>query len=1496
MVRVNSGINNPNYSSKGPTYKGKPLFNFDFSNFDFKAPVQPNVQAPYAPNALGGQQSVSDMVLNQMQKQAEQKAQQPRIPEIANPKAETIAPQKTNEPAQVSGQAQATPTLTRPSALTNDLIPKVEAKANEQTSAEVTEPAKPQETSKNKLVTDANAFEGEAQTKERLSEPAEAERNPQQPQDEITKKASLQTQQAKANEQPTETQQAQEEAAPLELFDENGTALEDMTPEELAGVSKQYAPPSTEDVQTVKEDTQYSAARKESSQTKEPAEYELRSSQMHVPDLDTAFDPNETFERAVNSETSPIFPEIPDVTREAWEGETFGMSEEERQKRIDYQVSYLKRGFFKTSGQKVYKDKEGNYHAELSPEVMEAYEKGMKFFSLKPSEGRFLWQAVSQIYGLTPDTQDRMYRKKDSADVAQHDEVFIKGVDSLISNTIKTGHPFGNPRKHSFGDVDHGGTRYTVPVMTDEMAKAFGNGRENNQCNLSPAELWKQGVDLWNQVKRNMQADDAPFEQQEVLRTVVDAIEDMNGTSYNWAGRLPGSYVSIREMMNPLYDSAKFTDDPVAQQKILNQVQESAEKYAAEVSRKGGKILTGANGEVFLKDAEQSGMEWALRMITSIGRSNGIVLDPLLFASSLGETALGSITSRLSGRIMRGFGIKPLTSVAKQVAHSQDVAKLVNEMGSMWASDRAGTVTFLKEGGHIGQEIPKGEGFKGKAESVVNAVGRFSGETATGQLFFKREQSYAFFNFLYINMAKVPGSNITPEAFEMMMTQDAQGMIEQAMQTPMGQDAMLQAIDVSIASANIFTEAWNKMMAKSAFGEFVFAATINKYMKYGINLTGKLIPFSHTATYCLTRGLSKVGDNKSQIEALTVGGRESFWKGLTQNLMIDAAWMGTRAGMLAVMVLTMSMLGVEPPDDDELKYDYGEWKIGGTPLKENWWLRDIFGVVMPAAVAIKVAEQEGLSNGVAWNVFKNGCWQTFSGNPFIELSEMTGLLTHFDKDFYDAQAKAEGQFDQDITMNQFLAYQATTWGLKTIASFFEPRIIRSIHNKNEDITDLAHSKSQVYTPDPNDDPSKTQQTSYYDYLIRNETYKSPMLAMLANIFRGATNQGYETTGYAKSDMPLIVISDPIQSSWYGALELDPKATDEERMEKVEDVMSLLQSGLTAQELAANGVVIPYEARKYTASYLQAMQNATWNDFYENKATPGYYSNNGYSYYENEARKSEDFNFAQEQVNRYKALNDMLYSDDIPYAPVKYNRWETDYVPRYTDQDGNRVDQWTALADRIWGKNQVTVEWVPYGDHKGTFNPMLEVDNPKNSYDAQTNSGWAKEGLTDWKLLEDLYSDRTIQGGIWDGENAYDLLSGKGNIPAGNGDYNQLPVLGQRAYIPTSETGTKLDRISNDDSLWTGNLGDSGKSNKSETSGTNGSSSSPRGYSSYSRSSGGGGGGGGRAPSIYSRPANSLNVNKPATMYAKIPTSARFDYLRPGFETKGSREAYKRQDI
>ena len=258
------------------------------------------------------------------------------------------------------------------------------------------------------------------------------------------------------------------------------------------------------------------------------------------------------------------------------------------------------------------------------------------------------------------------------------------------------------------------------------------------------------------------------------------------------------------------------------------------------------------------------------------------------------------------------------------------------------------------------------------------------------------------------------------------------------------------------------------------------------------------------------------------------------------------------------------------------------------------------------------------------------------------------------------------------------------------------------------------------------------------------------------------------------------------------------------------------------------------------------------------------------------------------------MKDRLSDNRIPYSPMKYNQWETDWNARYVWSDSGEA---ASAFDYLLNPGKVEKEWYASGDHKTSIIPWLEVDDRYNGYASQTPAGWWNENLSSPERMKELYGDATLETGMFAGENVYELAGGDAAM-FGDGGWKNQPTAGQRALVPVIDYSDKPKLLDgNRDDAWRGDLGDLGKKSTEDTQIPTNSLYNRYGGSggSYYRS-GGGGGGSSYKPNIYSKPAYSLNADKPATMYAKVPYSSRFDYLRPGFETKGSREAYKRQDI
>jgi hypothetical protein len=187
---------------------------------------------------------------------------------------------------------------------------------------------------------------------------------------------------------------------------------------------------------------------------------------------------------------------------------------------------------------------------------------------------------------------------------------------------------------------------------------------------------------------------------------------------------------------------------------------------------------------------------------------------------------------------------------------------------------------------------------------------------------------------------------------------------------------------------------------------------------------------------------------------------------------------------------------------------------------------------------------------------------------------------------------------------------------------------------------------------------------------------------------------------------------------------------------------------------------------------------------------------------------------------------------------------------------------------------------------------------QNTFDSQTGVAWQTD-KTDLEFVKKQTQGKIIPDGMYKGRDMWDVLSAGGKVGPGvmgpqRYDMGRL-LVGGRGYWPAER---KIVNRPPDDPTtvaWTGDVGAKGLPvdwTKVTPGGNTRAYSSGR--RSYSR--GGGGGGGSYAPKIYSHPAYSLNADKPAGLYSKTPSYTRFDYLRPKVLTKGSREAYRREDF
>ena len=158
---------------------------------------------------------------------------------------------------------------------------------------------------------------------------------------------------------------------------------------------------------------------------------------------------------------------------------------------------------------------------------------------------------------------------------------------------------------------------------------------------------------------------------------------------------------------------------------------------------------------------------------------------------------------------------------------------------------------------------------------------------------------------------------------------------------------------------------------------------------------------------------------------------------------------------------------------------------------------------------------------------------------------------------------------------------------------------------------------------------------------------------------------------------------------------------------------------------------------------------------------------------------------------------------------------------------------------------------------------------------------------------------TIAGNNGSGSGgAGDAANTSGSNSSSGSDNSSGSQKAENKNIPENSVKNQLKSITREN-VDPGNLGELGKyidwSNDSTGSTSSGGWGSGYGYGYGYTGSRSSGGSSSYIPKIYSNP-RSISADRAATMYTKAPQSARTTYLNPGFSTKGSREAYKRQDI
>lgn len=682
-----------------------------------------------------------------------------------------------------------------------------------------------------------------------------------------------------------------------------------------------------------------------------------------------------------------------------------------------------------------------------------------------------------------------------------------------------------------------------------------------------------------------------------------------------------------------------------------------------------------------------------------------------------------------------------------------------------------------------------------------------------------------------------------------------------------------------MAQKNLVSAIYSEIASRHAGFEFFTTALVSPYFQYATNRMGRILnmvaPISsihYVVTEFLTNGPGKnipIGKGMS-FEDLALNDVQ-FQANLKEAVIIDILHMGV--GLTALMLIGMAG-AIEPPEDEDKWGNFKEWTILGQRLDVAWWLEDILGLALPIAVFGKSAQLgkprlDLIVNGIAYYLGNNPVTKVADAVSVL-IDPMAELYQDYDKDI-EGYAKAMGGPPQ---MSDIVNGKMTSFGLSFVSQFITPGFIREIYNGSQQ---FEPNYKRVFETDATGrltqdakENNKTQYTTYQDAIVRKYTKNNPVMGLLADLVM------QPQTGYMSHEMPDRIIYDPEQMNSIEAFSLykDPW-TKKELKDPQEQLGVCLAAVATLQsksvdELYREGFMLDYDTKVYVGKWLWdniATLNEQWYELEQSGALNYYVAGNG-DYAEGQRIVSELKQQHYGLINEIKSLYyDKLWADELK-SPAQYNQLHTTWA-----QDANG-------------------EWYATGYYPSWFSPVTIAPN-------ETDEGYqyVMSRENDWATQSIVTGGSTGQRGL---------------IPREIG----------KVTTPDIQSWSSDGSATGHSDLY-GNANGGGYGNASGATSSGGSTTTtgskyPSGSSGsgYPRSSGGGysrGGSGGGSSRGYtpntSAPgsrapvttANLPRTNLSRTNVSRIMTPDRLVnpdelYLRPDFETKGSREAYRRSDI
>lgn len=644
--------------------------------------------------------------------------------------------------------------------------------------------------------------------------------------------------------------------------------------------------------------------------------------------------------------------------------------------------------------------------------------------------------------------------------------------------------------------------------------------------------------------------------------------------------------------------------------------------------------------------------------------------------------------------------------------------------------------------------------------------------------------------------------------------------------------AMNTAQGSSQARENVVSILTRELFSNHPVVSFMSSSCVTPFYRYVTNKTGRVLNWVMPLSSINYLLVERLAGNPN-LNDLGIE-RAQIYSSLRAAVIADAMHMSIPA---LAMLIAFGLTGaLQPPEDKDKEIDYREWTFFGLRIMPEWWLTDALGPALPLACAMSC-----ISRGeIRYDVLIQGMATVLMDNPLMKVTDIVELLTNQDAmlaDWADEKTRYRFAIGGEPTAADKLLGMSSQFGLNFLGKFITPSFMKEIGRM---ATRYEKSYRTVFAEgvegiDSNaGQTADTVKTDYVDAMVRQCTARNPVLGFIVNMFL-QPNTSYTSFGspFAANSMPNVEYTDPFEKYVSGKYSI---MTTDENGNYVE------KNDFQKQQVAMD-VLATLESTDDMKALRESGFALDWQ-------TRAYVSN---VLWQTVNQANTEF---YEWYNSSASDPNILGAGDYWSGREERNK-------AYQENQAYVSGLKSIYYDKLWS-NEMKKGVQKYFRE----NTSYRMDNQGNWY----NSGFDKAtSIFGFKLAAGTLSDPEGTMGA----------SGDWATPSA---YNSEVSTGERALVAIPD---EYDETPDFDE-W-GKLSE----NQGKTSSSGSSSSKSSGG--YRRSGGGGGGGGGYRPNIYSRVPDSSTPNPTQSRGGNLQ-DPRYDYLRPGFQTKGSREATRRQDF